>query len=150
MPAGSRTLHGTAIAAGQKGALIRGASGSGKSDLALRCLGLSPSFLLPVDVRLIADDNVVAGLEHGQLMLSAPATIAGMLEVRGIGIVTVQPVASARLVLVVDLAAPDAAIDRMPDPATVDIVGLAIPRIVLHPFEASAPFKLLLALYSQE
>lgn len=139
-------LHGTAIALGGHAALIRGAPGSGKSDLALRCLAFAPTALIPLPTVLVADDRVIVSREENQLFAESPATIRGKLEVRGLGIVTVPHVARARLVLVADLTEPQQ-IERLPDPApATDLIGVRLPLLPLAPFEAAAPVKLLLAL----
>jgi serine kinase of HPr protein (carbohydrate metabolism regulator) len=141
-----QTTHGTAIAAGGRAALIVGPSGAGKSDLALRCMALAPSPLIPEPARLVADDRVLVTFEGGRLRVAAPATIRGRLEVRGLGIVEVASVDSADLVLVVDLAEAGP-IERLPDPAPRRAIqGVSLPVLRLAPFEASAPVKLLLAL----
>lgn len=138
--------HGTAIALAGKAALIRGPSGSGKSDLALRCLAIAPTALIPSPVSLVADDRVDISRDGDALKIAAPATIRGKLEVRGQGIIEVSAVASALLVLVADLVTPDK-IERFPDPQPcTQIMGVSLPVIQLAPFEASAPVKLLLAL----
>lgn len=130
-------IHGTAIALSGEGVLLRGPSGSGKSDLALR--------LIDGGARLIADDQTELRDIGGAPRLSAPATIAGQMEVRGVGIVTVPHVASAPLRLVVDLR-PPAAIERLPEPAWCRFFAYDIPLIALTPLEASAPAKLRAAL----
>jgi len=138
--------HGTAIALGANAALIRGAPGSGKSDLALRCLAVAPTALVPCPTLLVADDYVQISRTGPRLVAEAPATIRGKLEVRGVGIVTVPCVASAELVLVADLVTPDR-IERFPDPPPeTAIMGVRLPLLYLAPFEAAAPVKLLLAL----
>lgn len=144
--AGAREIvHGTAIALRGHAALIRGASGSGKSDLALRCLGLA-SPLIGTPALLISDDETVLTIRGGDILVSAPATIAGLIEVRGIGILSVPTAAEARLALVADLCAPQA-YARMPDPKlSADILGRPVPRLDFAPFEVSAALKLLLAL----
>ncbi len=79
-------------------------------------------------------------------MAEAPATIRGKLEVRGLGIMTVPCIASAELVLVAELTAPER-IERFPDPQPVtDLMGVHLPLLYLAPFEAAAHVKLLLAL----
>lgn len=145
----SPTVHGTAIAAGGKAALIRGPSGSGKSDLALRCLCAAPCQLLTQVARLIADDQVHLHRDGDQIVLSSPPAISGQIEVRGLGIVAVLFTTNIPLRLVVDLVPARYALDRMPEPATVVISGITFPRIMLHPFEGSAAIKLLLALSLQ-
>jgi HPr kinase/phosphorylase len=139
-------IHGTAIALGSHAALIRGAPGSGKSDLALRCLAVAPTALIPSPVVLVADDRVEISCAGGHVTAAAPATIRGKLEVRGLGIMTVPCISSARLVLVAELTAPER-IERFPDPQPVaDLMGVHLPLLYLAPFEAAAHVKLLLAL----
>lgn len=140
------TQHGTAVALGTAAALIFGPSGSGKSDLALRCLAAAPSTLIPETPVLVADDRVYIERVGDRLRVSAPETILGKLEVRGLGIIAVPFRPSAGLVLAVELAAPGD-VDRLPDPPLErDFLGLRLPLLRLCPFEASAPTKLLLAL----
>jgi HPr kinase/phosphorylase len=143
---GADTHHGTAIALGGDAALIVGPSGSGKSDLALRCLAVSPSELVQGRVQLVADDRVhIVQGERGPRLV-APETIRGKLEVRGLGVIEVPYVATADLALIAELVAPEA-VERLPDPPPQRaILGFDIPVLRLTPFEASAPLKLLLAL----
>ena len=121
--------------------LLRGAPGAGKSDLALR--------LIEAGARLVADDQVALTGGGGTLLAGPPARIAGLLEVRGIGIVSMEFVPQCPVDLVVDLVAPDA-VERMPEPATVDVSGHRVRRVALAPFEASAPAKVRLALAAVE
>jgi len=138
--------HGTAIALGARAVLIRGAAGSGKSDLALRCLAMAPTALIPIPAALVADDRIDITRAHARLMAAAPATIRGKLEVRGLGIMTVPHVESAELALVAELVAPEE-VERFPDPTPqTDLMGVRLPLLRLAPFEAGAPVKLLLAL----
>jgi serine kinase of HPr protein (carbohydrate metabolism regulator) len=130
-------IHGTAVALGQAGILLRGPSGSGKSDLALR--------LVDSGAALIADDQVELSRENGEIVMRAPPTIVGMMEARGIGILRLPRLASAGLRLVVDLANPGQ-IERLPERRFAEILGLSIPLIALAPFEASAGAKLRWAL----
>jgi HPr kinase/phosphorylase len=144
--AAEETLHGTAIALAGNAVIIRGAPGSGKSDLALRCLSLAPTALIASPATLVADDRVIAMRKGDRIKVEAPAAIRGKLEVRGLGIVTVPSVDSAELVLVADLVAPKE-VERLPDPApNTELLGLPLPLLHIAPFEASAPAKLLLAL----
>lgn len=139
-------VHATAVALGGRAALICGAPGSGKSDLALRCLAIAPTALIPSPAVLVSDDQVVVSNQGGHLMASPPATICGKLEVRGLGIMAVPFAAHAELALIVDLTDP-LKIERLPDPApTSDLIGIRLPLLRLAPFEAAAPVKLLLAL----
>jgi serine kinase of HPr protein (carbohydrate metabolism regulator) len=140
-------VHGTCVAFGRRAALLRGAPGSGKSDLALRFLALPPDGAMKP--MLVADDQVFAEPQPNRtLIVSAPPTIAGKLEIRGLGIVEVTFVAEAELELVCDLvAAKD--VPRMPpeSPEVTEIAGISLPLLRLAPFEASAPLKLKMALF---
>ena len=140
-------LHGTCVALGRVCALIRGPSGSGKSDLALRFLSSSNVGSAPR--RLIADDQVHVTRDDARLFACAPASIAGLIEVRGVGVVSMPSAASAALVLLADCVTP-AEVPRLPPkPLPSELVlGLPVARIALAPFEASAPDKLALALAS--
>ena len=141
-------VHGTCVALGRRGALLRGKPGSGKSDLALRFVALpGDGELQPI---LVADDQVIveAG-DNGVLLASSPETIAGKIEVRGLGIVAVPFQAQAALVLVCDLVnAKD--VPRMPPEPweRTEIAGRSVPVLKLAPFEPSAPLKLKMALLS--
>jgi HPr kinase/phosphorylase len=130
-------VHGTSVALGGDGILLRGASGSGKSDLALR--------LIDQGARLVADDQTELRLAGEELQMSAPASIADQIEVRGIGIVRLPAVPIAVLRLVVDLVTGDT-IERLPEPQFCQLLGHAVPLIAIAPFEASATAKLRLAL----
>lgn len=142
------TVHATAIALGDRAALIRGPSGSGKSDLALRCLGLAPSNLLPKPFKLVSDDRVVLAVRSGSLYAAPPPTIEGLIEVRGVGLIKVPFDTDARVSLIVDLVAPDA-VPRLPDSRlTTSVKGIEVPAHTLAAFENSAPLKLALMLQS--
>jgi len=129
--------HGTVVGFMGRGILLRGAPGSGKSDLALR--------LIAIGAELVADDQVelTAGAEG--LIARVPETIAGLIEVRGLGIRSLPHQTRMPVRLIVDLVAPDA-VERMPEPTLEIIDGIAVPRLSLDPFELSAPLKLLLGL----
>jgi serine kinase of HPr protein (carbohydrate metabolism regulator) len=120
--------------------LLRGPSGAGKSDLALR--------LIEAGARLVADDQTALTRNGRTVTASAPARIAGLIEARGIGIVKLarsQLTGRAPVRLLVDLTSPER-IERLPEPASESLLGIALPVIALAPFEASAPAKLRLAL----
>ncbi len=131
-------LHGDLIARpgpkGWQGVLIEGPSGAGKSDLALRCL--------QVGFRLVADDRVVTWVSGGRLFGRAPDNLAGLMEIRGLG---VRPI-SARPMTPVNLWIRLGTPERLPDLETVTHLGVEIPRIVLSGLENSAPLKLAHAL----
>ena len=138
-------VHGTCVALGQRAALLRGESGSGKSDLALRFLALpGEGDLAP---RLVADDQVWIDIDDGQAVASPPDTLGGLIEVRGLGIAEMPFVAAAALVLVCELAVSDTVPRMPPDPwDRVLLAGAEIPALRLSAFEASAPLKLRMAL----
>ena len=141
-------VHGTCVALGRRAALLRGGSGAGKSDLALRFMALPDEGEL--SPRLVADDQVwVEARSDGSLIASAPETIAGKIEIRGLGIVEVPFLADARLLLVCDLVGDDEVPRMPPEPweRTV-IAGIPVPVLKLAPFELSAPLKLKMALLS--
>ena len=120
--------------------LLRGPSGAGKSDVALR--------LLEAGGRLVADDQTHLAKVGRALIATPPKPLAGLIEVRGIGIVKLgrgQLLARAQLALLVDLVRPDQ-VERMPEPAHEKILGVDLPRVALAPFEASIVTKLRLAL----
>ncbi len=126
-------VHATAVAIGQpaqpiSAVLLTGPPGAGKSDLALR--------LIDRGGVLVADDQVELQAEAGLLIARPPAAIAGMLEVRGLGLIRLPFAASARVVLLCDLAEPP---ERLPDPVYRTLSGIAVPAIAVAPFAASAP-----------
>jgi HPr kinase/phosphorylase len=129
-------VHGTAVAIEGEAVLLRGPPGAGKSDLALR--------LIDGGARLLADDQATLQRADNRILVRAPAAIAGLIEVRGVGILRVDPVDEAPLALIVDLV-PSAAVERLPGDRVEAVLGLAIPLIALAPFEASAAAKLRLA-----
>lgn len=146
MAAARELHHGTAIAFAGRAALIRGPSGSGKSDLALRCLAHPPFAGVLAPAQLVADDQAEIERDGGRLIVRAPPTIRGKLEVRGLGILEFPSAEQADLGLIVELVAPQF-VPRMPDPVPVVLLlGQPVPLLQLSPFEASAPAKLLLAL----
>ena len=126
--------------------LLRGPSGAGKSDLALRLIAGGGRFPgLAGEPVLIADDQVQLWVADGRLAVTAPEAIAGRLEIRGIGIVTVPHAREARLALVIDLV-PQARVPRLPEPESVVLLGVSVPRLSLEAFSASTPVKVLAAL----
>lgn len=130
-------IHGTAVVLGQAGLLLRGPSGSGKSDLALR--------LIDEGARLVADDQVEIACESADIVMSAPSTIAGMIEARGLGILRLPRAPRAALRLVCDLVSA-ADVERLPERRHTTLLGISVPLFALCPFEGSAPAKLRFAL----
>lgn len=145
MGGAAERIHATAVGFSGQVAVIRGPSGSGKSDLALRCLGLAVSPLMPQTVQLVADDQVLISRTSAGPVASAPAQIAGRLEVRGVGIVEMENT-QGPVRLLVDLC-PQADMPRLPDPwPTAVLLGFRIPILKLWPFAASAPLVLAVAM----
>ena len=132
-------VHGTCIAFGATGLLLRGPSGAGKSDLALRLIN-RPNIRPDMAVRLVADDQVELSRRDDELWASAPSQIAGLLEVRGVGLVRFETHGDVRLRLVLDLC-PTGAVPRLPEADRCTIDGVALPLYPFAPFEASAPDK---------
>jgi serine kinase of HPr protein (carbohydrate metabolism regulator) len=132
-------VHGTTVALDGEGVLLRGPSGSGKSDLALR--------LIDGGARLVADDQTEIERTPNGLVVRSPATIAGKMEVRGVGILKLPSVASAPLRLVVDLVPPDE-VERLPEPGFFECLQCTVPLLALSPFESSTPAKVRMALAS--
>lgn len=138
-------MHGTCVAFGPYAVLLRGRSGAGKSDLALRCLSLQDASFPPM---LVSDDQVrLATDPDGDVFARPPERLAGKMEVRGLGIVEMPYLAQARLMLICDLVPHEEVPRMLPErPQTATIGGTELPIIKLAPFEASAPQKVKLAL----
>ena len=130
-------VHGTAVAIEGRAVLLRGPSGSGKSDLALR--------LIDAGARLVADDQTELARVGERILVRPPATIVGLIEVRGIGILRLDPLMEAPLAMLADLVQPET-VERLPMPRLEPVLGLDLPLIALAPFEVSAQAKLRLAL----
>lgn len=134
-------IHATAAAhwtpgAGWRAVVITGASGSGKSDLALRLIGRG--------WRLVADDYVHLFASGEAVYATAPASIAGRIEARGLGIVGVASLGVVRAVLAVELTA--AVVERLPDRETRAYSGRDLPLLRVNGFETSAVEKVAAAI----
>ncbi|MBQ8481046.1 MAG: HPr kinase/phosphatase C-terminal domain-containing protein [Alphaproteobacteria bacterium] len=132
-------IHATLIRINGKGVLLKGKSGSGKSDLALRLLENKKA-------ELVADDAVKLCKQKEKVIGSAPENSAGMLEVRGIGIVNYPYIESACIDMIVCLKSNTDEIERMPLMQKEVIFGLEINKIDLYAKENSAPDKIIVAL----
>jgi HPr kinase/phosphorylase len=118
--AGEEIAHASAVALGARGLLIRGASGAGKSGLALRLVALG--------AELVADDRVVLSRRGDRIHARAPDPIRGLIEARGIGLLRTERVrAEAEIGLVVDLDFAPAA--RMPQLRVIDLLGVELELI---------------------
>jgi serine kinase of HPr protein (carbohydrate metabolism regulator) len=138
---GAAPVHATAVAhwtpgSGWRALVISGASGAGKSDLALRLIGRG--------WRLVADDYVHLFASGDALYAIAPGTIAGRIEARGLGIVGVASTGVVRVVLAVELTA--AVAERLPDAETRTLSGRDLPLLRLNGFEPSAVEKVAAAI----
>lgn len=130
-------VHATCVAVDAAGVLIRGPSGSGKSDLALR--------LIDEGATLVADDYCEVGVNGEQLIATPPETISGRMEVRGYGIVSLPFTSPITVKLVVDLT-PQQDIERYPESSPYTFEGVIVNRIELDATTASATAKIRLAL----
>jgi serine kinase of HPr protein (carbohydrate metabolism regulator) len=132
----AETLHASTVASNGRAVVITGPSGSGKSDLALRMFDRGFS--------LVSDDQTIIRRDGARLIAAAPPTIAGKLEVRGIGIVDVDQVEDVPVALIVELTSD---IERLPyDDNARLILGVRVPVITIDAMTASAPSKVALAL----
>lgn len=132
----SETLHASTVASDGRAVVICGPSGSGKSDLALRML--DRGFVL------VSDDQTILRKSGGRLLASAPPTIHGKLEIRGIGIVEMKTVSDVPVALFVELTSD---IQRLPDDCRErQVLGVRVPLISIDATTASAPSKVAVAL----
>jgi HPr kinase/phosphorylase len=124
--AGLPTVHACAVLVGARALLIRGPAGSGKSLLTFNLIAAAQSGLLPF-ARLVGDDRIRLEPCHGRLLVRAPAALAGLIEVRGLGIrrLTYEPVAVVGGVI--DLAAADA--KRLPEQAEIKVEGIKLSQL---------------------
>ena len=132
----TETVHASTVATGRRAVLLSGPSGSGKSDLALR--------LIDRGFTLVSDDQTIVRREGDRLIAKAPPTIAGKLEVRGLGIVEMETASNIPVALFVELTSD---IERLPDENRErSILGVELPLISIDARTASAPSKVALAL----
>lgn len=126
------TIHASAVLIGARAALIRGPAGAGKSRLALALIDAAACGLLPF-ARLVGDDRLHVEAANGRLLVRPAETLAGLIEVRGLGIRRVPHEALASVGLVVDLGEADA--ERLPPAAARSAVleGVLLPRLSAAP-----------------
>jgi HPr kinase/phosphorylase len=134
------TVHACAVLVGARALLIRGPAGSGKSLLTFRLIAAAQSGLLPF-ARLVGDDRIRLEPCHGRLLACAPDTLAGLIEVRGIGIRQLPHEPVAVVGGVIDLAAPDA--ERLPNQAEIEVEGVKLPQLKIA--EGRDPYPSVLA-----
>ena len=132
----SETIHASTVASDGRAVLISGPSGSGKSDLALR--------LLDRGFTLVSDDQTIVRRDGDRLVASAPPTIKGKLEIRGIGVVEMNTVNDVPVALFVELTSE---IMRLPDDRRErPVLGVNLPLVSVDALTASAASKVSLAL----
>ncbi len=132
----AETLHASTVAIDGRAVVITGPSGSGKSDLALR--------MLDRGFTLVSDDQTLVKRDGDRLIATPPGTIAGKLEVRGLGIMEIEHVGNVPVALLVELTSD---ITRLPDDSRErPILGVSVPLISIDAMTASAPSKVALAL----
>ena len=139
--AGDPTIHASAVLIGPKAVLIRGSSGAGKSQLAFDLIQTSGTAAPPF-ARLVGDDRVHVEASFGRLLVRPAPALAGLIEIRGLGIRRLPYEAVAGIGLVVDLAASDAG--RLPGPETAEtaISGVIVPRLAVAPGQNPLPLVL--------
>jgi HPr kinase/phosphorylase len=132
----SATVHASAVLVGSRAVLIRGPSGAGKSRLAFELIEAARCGLVRF-ARLVGDDRVHLEAAGGRLLVRPAETLAGLVEVRGVGVIRLPHEPSAVVGLVVDLGAADA--ERLPAERdkTTDIQGISLPRLAVAPNSAA-------------
>lgn len=132
-------VHASSVVIDNKAVLLRGPSGSGKSDLALR--------LIEQGATLLSDDYVTLRQEDGMIIARPPETIMGLIEVRGLGILRLPYCEQGAVHLIVDLV-PAGDVPRLPEKQRVELSefqGISVRHIRIAPFEASATAKIAFA-----
>jgi HPr kinase/phosphorylase len=127
-------IHASCVATEGRGILITGPAGAGKSDLALR--------LIDRGAQLVADDQTELRSEAGALMGSAPPSIAGLLEIRHLGLVKMPHLSQAPVVLYVELVTLAETLDRLPEEEAIYLLDHPVKRLRLPAFAASTPAKI--------
>jgi serine kinase of HPr protein (carbohydrate metabolism regulator) len=140
MPPANPTVHATAALAGARAVLIRGPAGAGKSRLALALLAAAQTGLIPF-ARLVGDDRLHLEESHGRLLARPAPALAGLIEVRGLGLYRLDHEPVAVVGLVVDLGADDA--ERLPERAEAVVGGVRLPRLAVA--AGADPLPLVLA-----
>lgn len=125
-------LHATSIAIKNKGVLISGQPGSGKSSLALQ--------LIDRDAHLVSDDQTLLTLEKETLRISPPSSLRGLMEVRGVGICTFPFQEKAPLTLCVEMCEGHL-LERLPEPVFVEYHGIQVPYLKLSKIDPLGAIK---------
>lgn len=133
-----KNIHASCVSISQKGVLIIGASGRGKSDLSLRLIQNKGACL-------VADDRVELDVKDSKVIARSPETLKGLLEVRGVGICRLPYQPRANLALVVELVDRQK-IERLPQNEIWTFENISIPLLRVDPFEASVIDKIVIKL----
>jgi serine kinase of HPr protein (carbohydrate metabolism regulator) len=126
-------IHASCVSVNNKAILLLGDSGSGKSDLALR--------LIDGGAQLVADDYVEIRVQNNILTASPPKQLEGLIEARGIGILSLPFIRDIELKLAINLVARDA-VERLPEAQFFDCLEHKLPLLSLHAFDSSTPAKI--------
>jgi serine kinase of HPr protein (carbohydrate metabolism regulator) len=141
----SATVHASAVLAGARAVLIRGPSGAGKSRLALELIEAARAGHLRF-ARLVGDDRIHLDAIAGRLLARPAEPLAGLIELRGAGILRLEYEPCAVVGLIVDLATADA--ERLPESRRVEVEGISLPRLAVAPGAAALPAVLALLMSS--
>jgi serine kinase of HPr protein (carbohydrate metabolism regulator) len=136
------TIHASAVLTGARAVLIRGPSGAGKSRLALDLIEAGRAGPLRF-ARLVGDDRVHVQAAGGRLLVRPAESLAGLIEVRDLGILRLPHEPSAVVGHVVDLGANT---ERLPEAeeGRVDIEGVSLPRLAVADGKGALPVMLAL------
>lgn len=129
-------IHATFISLKNKGILLIGKSGVGKSDLALR-------MIMDYGAVLVADDRVNIENINGEIYGSAPKEIFGLLEIRNVGIGKFKTKEKEKIDLCVELSDNRDELERLPDEEFADFLGVSVTKIKLYPFDCSTICKII-------
>lgn len=138
-----QNIHATCVALQNKGILITGPSGVGKSDTALRLIE-------QIGAMLVADDRTIIISKNNSLYAYSPENLKGLLEVRGLGIISKNYCDEAEIKLVVELVSDRLKIERLPEKEYVELENIKIKKIKVYPFEGSSVYKIKLACDEKE
>ena len=129
-------IHASLVALDNKGILLLGKSGCGKSDLALR-------LIMEKGAKLVADDRVDLFVSDEKLFGATPQNIAGKLEIRGVGIGLFPVQEQIEITLCVELCPEKEKIERLPNNETAEFLGVSVTKLKLYPFECSTLCKII-------
>ncbi|MGN6308753.1 MAG: HPr kinase/phosphorylase [Xanthobacteraceae bacterium] len=141
-PADAQSVHASAVLIGQEGVLIRGPSGSGKSRTAFELVLAGRSGQIPA-AALIGDDRIYLEARQGRLWARSAPRLAGLIEIRGLGIRRCDFVSEAPVGWVVDLDATDGTRLPAPESLTTTLSGIELPRIPVQ--TGFSPLPLIIA-----